>query len=100
MKPLTVDVFSDVVCPWCFIGADRLAKVLSAMSGEVSATVRYHPFMLDPQTPKEGVDIPELLRRKYGGDPKRMQATVEAAARQSGLTLDLSKQRFHRRAHR
>jgi predicted DsbA family dithiol-disulfide isomerase len=50
--------------------------------------------MLDPETPPEGVDIPEMLQRKYGGDPKRMQATVEDAARQSGLELDLSKQRF------
>ncbi len=92
MKSLTVDVFSDVVCPWCYIGSGRLTKVLSAMGDEVRATVRYHPFMLEPDAPLEGVDIPEMLAKKYGADPRRMFESVEAAARESGLELDLSKQ--------
>lgn len=92
MRELSVDVFSDVVCPWCFVGGGRLEKVLASLDGKVKATVRYHPFLLDPSTPPEGYDIPTMLKQKYGRDPKQMQGFVEEAARESGLELDLSKQ--------
>jgi predicted DsbA family dithiol-disulfide isomerase len=85
-----IQVFSDVVCPWCFIGAVRLEKVLGELG--VEANVSYRPFMLDPDTPAGGFNVPQMLRRKYGADPKQLWARVEAAARESGLALDLSKQ--------
>jgi predicted DsbA family dithiol-disulfide isomerase len=50
--------------------------------------------MLDPNTPEDGVDIPEKLRRKYGVPPEQLWARLEAEARKSGLELDLSKQRL------
>jgi len=86
---LRIDVFSDVVCPWCYIGTDRLEQ---ALRGVDDVDVRFHPFLLDPSTPAEGTVVADMLRKKYGADPKHMFARVEAAARESGLALDLSKQ--------
>jgi predicted DsbA family dithiol-disulfide isomerase len=89
---LTIDLFSDIVCPWCYIGAVRLEQALADMADELEAEVCYHPFFLDPGVPKQGVNLPDKLRRKYGVDPKQLWARAEAAARESGLTLDLSLQ--------
>jgi predicted DsbA family dithiol-disulfide isomerase len=93
-KPLQIDVFSDVVCPWCFLGQQRLDRVLESLDPPVPVQVTHRPFFLDPNTPPEGDDIPERLRRKYGVPPEKLWARLEAEARKSGLDLDLSKQRF------
>jgi predicted DsbA family dithiol-disulfide isomerase len=50
---LTVDVISDVICPWCYIGKRRLEKAAASFGGPV--TVRWLPFQLNPEMPKEGV---------------------------------------------
>jgi predicted DsbA family dithiol-disulfide isomerase len=90
--PLQIDLFADVVCPWCFLGHQRLERVLASLGQP--ARVTHHPFMLDPDTPPEGDDIPARLRRKYGVPPERLWARLEAEARKSDLELDLSKQRL------
>jgi predicted DsbA family dithiol-disulfide isomerase len=87
---VTVDVWTDIVCPWCYIGVHNL-NVAAANGPPVQ--IRHHAFMLRPNTPKEGIDIHEMLRRSYGADPRAMQARPEAMARAGGLELDLSKQR-------
>jgi predicted DsbA family dithiol-disulfide isomerase len=89
---LRIEVFSDVVCPWCFVGQQRLTRVTASL--DEKPEVRYRPFFLQPNTPESGLDIPEMLRKKYGAEPSRMFAMVEAAARESELDLDLTKQRF------
>lgn len=93
MASLPVDIVSDVVCPWCFIGDRRLDLAIGSLPGPVDVSVTYRPFLLDPTTPPEGVDLRERLRAKYGADPERMFATVEAAARSSGIALDFAKVR-------
>jgi predicted DsbA family dithiol-disulfide isomerase len=90
MAELPIDLFTDVVCPWCYIGFNRLEQARPT-SGE-AVSIRHHPFLLDPSTPLEGVSIADMLRAKYGVDPKTMFLRVEVAARESGLELDLSKQ--------
>lgn len=91
MKTLDVQLVSDVVCPWCFIGHRQLERALEGLDLEVSVT--FLPFLLDPDTPPEGVDLRERLRSKYGADPEQMFGRVEAAARSAGLTLDFSRVR-------
>jgi len=91
-QPLQIDVFADVVCPWCFVGHVRLERVLADLG--CPARVSHHTFMLDPNTPPEGSDIPARLRRKYGVPPEQLWARLEAEARKSGLELDLSRQRW------
>lgn len=92
MSKLTVDLVSDVVCPWCFIGFVRLEQALVAEGEDVEA-ITFHPFQLDPSTPSAGYDLREHLAKKYGGDPDKMFERVEAAARESGIPLDFSKVR-------
>jgi predicted DsbA family dithiol-disulfide isomerase len=90
--PLQIDLFADVVCPWCFLGHQRLERVLESLGQP--ARVTHRPFMLDPNTPDEGDDIPARLQRKYGVAPEKLWARLEAEARKSDLDLDLSKQRL------
>lgn len=92
MNPLVIDVFTDIVCPWCLIGNRRLENALAGPDAPKDVVVRHHPFQLDPSTPPEGRNVPEMLRRKYGADPKQMFARVEAEAHASGIPLDLAKQ--------
>lgn len=91
---LSIAIVSDVVCPWCLIGTSRLEKALAAFP-DLEVEVTYLPFLLDPTTPPEGVDLRESLRRKYGGDPEKMFPRVEAAARETGVMLDFAKVRRH-----
>lgn len=84
--PLTVDLWADIVCPWCYVGSWRLARALP------DAEVRLHPFMLRPDTPPEGLSIPDMLRQRYGVEPEAAWARVEAEARASELPLDLRRQ--------
>jgi predicted DsbA family dithiol-disulfide isomerase len=90
MRSLDIDVISDVVCPWCLIGTRHLDLALEGLP-DVNATVRFRPFLLDPSTPPEGVDLRERLRSKYGGDPEAMFGRVEGAARAAGIPLDFAK---------
>lgn len=91
-KTLKIDVFTDVVCPWCLVGSARLDQALAASPDDVEVVVENHPFYLDPTVPPEGVDVGEMLRAKYGKDPREMWARVEGEAAKAGITLDLSQQ--------
>jgi len=91
MTTLSIDVISDIICPWCFIGTRRLEQALAPLAPKVSAKITYRPFLLDPSTPTEGTDLRARLRNKYGVDPSTMFARVESAARASGIPLDFTK---------
>jgi predicted DsbA family dithiol-disulfide isomerase len=86
-----IDVVSDPVCPWCYLGSVRLDRVLESVTEPVKVT--YRPFLLDSTTPEGGLDIADMLRKKYGVDPRAAWDRVEGAARESGLTLDLTRQK-------
>ena len=91
-RTLKVDLFTDIVCPWCLIGSARLDKAIAALPPDVKVDVENHPFYLDPNTPPEGYDVAEMLRSKYGRDPKTIWARAEGEAKTSGIDLDLSQQ--------
>ena len=91
-KQLKIDVFTDVVCPWCIVGSARLDQAVAALPDDVEVVIENHPFYLDPNTPNEGVVVADMLREKYGRDPKEMWERVESEARKAGVDLDLSKQ--------
>ena len=63
-ETLTIDVVSDVVCPWCYLGEKRLDLALTDEDGPVE--VRWRPFQLDPTIPDGGLDRTEYLERKFG----------------------------------
>src|SRR3546814_3361765 len=62
---LTIDIWSDVMCPWCAIGYAQLTKALDQLDGEIEAQVRWHPFELNPDMPSEGEDQALHIQRKY-----------------------------------
>ena len=62
---MTIDIFSDVMCPWCLIGYGQLSKALEALDGEVEAQLRWRPFELNPQMSVEGEEQDAHLAKKY-----------------------------------
>jgi predicted DsbA family dithiol-disulfide isomerase len=73
-KPkIKVDVVSDVVCPWCYIGKRRLEKAIDTLQDKFEFELVYHPFELNPDTPPGGVNQQEYLTRKFGGGETRYQ---------------------------
>jgi predicted DsbA family dithiol-disulfide isomerase len=92
--PVTIDVVSDVVCPWCFIGKRRLEKAL-ALKPDIPVEVRFHPYFLNPWVPREGMTREEYLTTKFGS-PERysgIAGRVAAAAAAEGLTYAVDKVR-------
>ncbi len=65
-EPLTIDVVSDVVCPWCYLGEKRLAAALAEETEPV--IIRWRPYQLDPTIPDGGLDRAEYMARKFGRD--------------------------------
>ena len=65
-NPIVVDVVSDVMCPWCYIGKRRLEEAIRSVP-QVAVTVRWHPFQLDATLPKSGKDRQTYLSDKFGG---------------------------------
>ncbi|MBS0480581.1 MAG: DsbA family oxidoreductase [Proteobacteria bacterium] len=63
---VTIDIWSDVMCPWCIVGYSQLQKGLAALDGEIEAEVRWLPFELNPEMPGEGEDWRDHVMRKYG----------------------------------
>jgi predicted DsbA family dithiol-disulfide isomerase len=88
---MIIDVWSDVVCPWCFIGRRRLEKAIAALGPDVDVTVRHRAFQLNPAA--EGIQpTKELLSHKYNmpaDQVSAMQAQVCSIADGEGLCYDL-----------
>ena len=63
---ISVDVISDVICPWCYIGKRRLEKAIAALGGKHEVQVHWHPFQLNPDMPREGVSRQEYRIKKFG----------------------------------
>ena len=84
---LTVDVISDVICPWCYIGKRRLEKAIAARRGQRAVRVRWHPFQLNPHMPKEGMNRKEYRTAKFGSWERSLalDAQVAAAGRAEGI---------------
>ena len=89
-EALTIDVISDVVCPWCYIGKRRLEAALENLrttQPELVVSVRWHPFQLNPDLPREGTGRREYLEHKFGGPERARQiyARVTAAGQSVGI---------------
>ena len=88
---MIIDVWADVVCPWCFIGKRRLEKALASFERRDEITIRHRAFQLDPNA-KGTLPTKDLLASKYNASPsqvKEMQATVCAVADGEGLCYQL-----------
>ena len=87
LKPLTIDIVSDVVCPWCYIGKHRIEEALKQVT-DVPVEVNWRPFFLNPWVPREGISREEYLTTKFGSVEayKGIAGRVVAAAEQEGLS--------------
>jgi predicted DsbA family dithiol-disulfide isomerase len=85
---ITVDVVSDVVCPWCFIGQKRLDKAI-ATAGDVEVHVRWRPFQLDPTIPREGKDRRDYMLGKFGSEERirEIHARIEPLGEAEGINF-------------
>src|SRR5262245_51778393 len=76
----TVEVFSDVICPWCFIGKRRLEKAISAHDRQGEVRVTWLPFELNAQMPMEGISRREYRTRKFGSWDRSQELDAKVAA--------------------
>lgn len=105
MQKIKIDIVSDVVCPWCYIGKRRIEKAINQLQGQYEFEVSYLPFELNTQVPKTGLDQKQYLTTKFGGDDRFKQLTqhVTSVAASEGLQFDFNKQKVMpntRDAHR
>lgn len=89
MTVVRVDVVSDVMCPWCYIGKRRLEQAI-ALNDDITVEVQWRPFQLDPTLPAEGRDRREYLENKFGGPQKAKEiySKIEDAGRDEGLAFN------------
>ena len=88
---VTIDIWSDVMCPWCIIGYQQLQKGLEQLAGEIEAEVRWHAFELNPYMPPEGEEQAGHIQRKYGRTAEQAAAGREqmrGIAERAGYSFD------------
>ena len=82
---MQVEIYSDVVCPWCYIGERRFAKALRSFSGRDDVEVVFRPFQLDPGAPSTPSPLIDSLRAKFGTNARAMTERVTAAGAGEGI---------------
>jgi predicted DsbA family dithiol-disulfide isomerase len=89
---LRLDVVSDVVCPWCYIGKRRLEGAI-ALANDIDVSVQWRPFFLNPWIPREGIDRDAYLEAKFGSVDryKGIASNVASAAAEEGLEYNSSR---------
>ena len=91
MKAISIDVISDVICPWCFLGKRRLDKAIGLLDG-IKAKVNWRPFFLDPTIPAEGMSRRSYLENKFGAERlKTIHDPILAAAKGDGVPYAFDK---------
>ena len=90
-QTLSIDIWSDVMCPWCLVGWGGLQQALEQLDGEIDAQTRWHPFELNPDMPAEGEERTAHIARKYGRtleQSRGVQDQMRDAAQAAGVSLD------------
>jgi len=97
--PFQIDVISDVVCPWCYIGQRRLAAALARLpvsDPARAASIRWHPFQLNPDLPQAGVARKAYLEDKFGGPERAAQIYARVAAVGATVGIPFAFERIER----
>ncbi|MGQ0644142.1 MAG: DsbA family oxidoreductase [Elusimicrobiota bacterium] len=84
-----IDVFSDVVCPWCYVGKKRMERAAAELAGRHELEVAWHPFELNPGMPAGGLPRREYLSKKFGGleELERMDARMKEVGEGEGISF-------------
>ena len=96
LRSVTIDVVSDVICPWCFIGKRRMEKALAELASEIDIEVSWLPFQLNPDMPAEGRARAEYRKAKFGSLEKSRQLDARVAAEAAGEGLAFAFDRMER----
>ncbi|BFU94719.1 MAG: putative thiol oxidoreductase, DsbA family, FrnE subfamily [Nitrospira sp.] len=90
---LTIEVYSDVVCPWCYVGKRRLERALVQLQGSVKGRIAWRPFQLNPTMPKEGMERTAYLEAKFGSMDafRRLEEHVSEAGRADRIAFAFEK---------
>jgi len=89
---ITIDIVSDTVCPWCFIGKRRLERALAEKGAEPKVFIGWRPFQLNPDMPSEGMDRKDYLAAKFGGEQgaQRVYDNIRQAGAGEGIEFNFS----------
>lgn len=91
-----IDIISDAICPWCYVGKRHLEQALPVLAGQgLAFTVQWHPFQLNPDMPEAGLDRRDYRTAKFGSWERSQQLDAELAerGRAAGLDIRLDRQR-------
>lgn len=94
MLTITVDLYSDVICPWCYIGSRHLRRAQELLQDRARLQIRWRPFELDPDMPVEGMEKREWMMRKFGGSDRLRDAEsrVTTLGQGAGITFNFEVQ--------
>lgn len=85
---MKVEIYSDIVCPWCYIGERRFARALEAFGSQKDVEVVFRPYQLDPETPTEARPLKGYLQSRYGASASAMLDRVTETGAGEGITFD------------
>lgn len=86
-KTMKIEIYSDIVCPWCYIGERRLERALAALPPGQRIEVVFRPYQLDSNAPETAVPLTQYLERRFGGRKDGMLDAVTQAAEGEGITI-------------
>ena len=92
MTAINIDIVSDVMCPWCYIGKKRLEEAVRSLPEGLDIDIRWRPYQLDPTLPKAGKDRKQYLEEKFGGSEraKQIYSTIVDAGREDNIAFNFS----------
>ncbi|HEY6084560.1 MAG TPA: DsbA family oxidoreductase [Nitrospira sp.] len=93
MTRLAIDIYSDVICPWCYVGKRRLERALDRVQGSVDPQIIWKPFQLNPTMPREGMERDKYLQAKFGSLEafRQMEEHLLEAGKGEGIAFALDK---------
>ena len=95
-RELAIEIASDVICPWCYIGKRRLEKALALVDGEAQPALRWLPFELNPDLPAGGLPRAEYRRAKFGSAERAKQLDARVAAEGRTVGIEFAFERMER----
>jgi len=95
-RELAIEIASDVICPWCYIGKRRLEKALTLINGEAQPTLQWLPFELNPDMPASGMPRAEYRRAKFGSPERAKQLDARVAGEGRTVGIDFAFERIER----
>ncbi|XP_010694147.2 uncharacterized protein LOC104906998 [Beta vulgaris subsp. vulgaris] len=88
-KLIRIDISSDNLCPWCYVGKINLDKAIAASKDQFNFEIHWHPFFLEPSAPKEGVNKRDFYKRKFGSRYERLIGHTTEVYKSLGLNYNM-----------